>query len=64
VSVRVDEPGLFYQSVFVTNGCPTTQRVKVLWAFATDSACHSISPGTTYAASTASSRVERHQSTL
>lgn len=48
VSVRVDDPGFFYQSVFVTNGCPITQRVKVLWAFATDSACHPISPGETY----------------
>ncbi len=31
-------------TVIVTNRCSTTQRVKVLWAFGTDSACYQLRP--------------------
>lgn len=37
-----------YQNVYVTNSCPVSQRVKVLWAHATDSGCHTIAAGATY----------------
>jgi hypothetical protein len=48
VSATYDNPTGPYQDVYVNNTCPTTQRVKVLWAYATDSACHAIAAGGTY----------------
>ncbi len=44
VSARRTTSGL-NQTVRVTNGCNTTQRVKVLWAFGPDSACNTLAPG-------------------
>jgi hypothetical protein len=43
VSAKRTTSGL-NQTVRVTNGCPTTQRVKVLWAFGLDSACTTLAP--------------------
>lgn len=34
-------------NAYVTNGCPATVRVKVIWANATDSRCYSIAPKAT-----------------
>jgi hypothetical protein len=43
VTVLTMGPGL--HTAFVTNGCRTTQRVKVIWAFAPDSSCFVLRPG-------------------
>lgn len=48
VSATYKNPPGPYQDVYVHNHCPTSQRVKVIWAFATDSACHVIAAGNTY----------------
>lgn len=34
--------------VKIRNDCRTTQRVKVLWAWAPDSSCRTLSPGQSY----------------
>lgn len=47
VDSRYDNPFGPYQDVYVTNDCPVTQRVKVIWAFARDSRCYPIAPGST-----------------
>lgn len=47
VDARYENPFGPYQDVYVTNSCPVTQRVKVLWAFARDSRCYSIAPKST-----------------
>lgn len=45
VTARYENPLGPYQDVYVRNRCAVTQRVKVIWAYATDSRCYSISPG-------------------
>lgn len=47
VTARYSNPWGPYQDVYVTNGCPATVRVKVIWANATDSRCYSIAPKAT-----------------
>lgn len=36
----------------IKNTCSTTQRVKIIWAFAPDSPCKTLKPGATYRDST------------
>lgn len=48
VSARYSNPFGPYQDVTVTNNCAISQRVKVIWAFAYDSACHSIAAGSSW----------------
>jgi len=38
--------------VKIRNDCKTTQRVKVIWAWAPDSPCKTLAPGETYKDST------------
>lgn len=44
VDASVDTSPIFTEKVKVTNNCLSTQRVKVLVAFAPDSECYVISP--------------------
>ena len=48
VTATYSNPAGPYQNVKVKNGCPVSVRVKVLWAFATDSACHKIAAGSSW----------------
>lgn len=48
VTTRLDDRG-FYDYLSVTNGCSTTQRVKVVLAFMTDIPCQTLRPGQTMA---------------
>lgn len=43
VQTRLSD-GRFSDTVTVTNRCSTTQRVKALWAFGTDSPCYQLRP--------------------
>lgn len=47
VSGRYENPFGPYQDVFVTNECPSAQRVRVVWANASDSGCYTIPSGKT-----------------
>ncbi len=46
VKVKVDPAGALFQSVWITNNCPATQRVKSVWAYAGDSDCYVMKPST------------------
>lgn len=47
VSVKTDHTWAGFARATVKNNCSTTKRVKVYWAGAPDSACMTISPGST-----------------
>lgn len=48
VTATYSNPAGPYQNVKVKNGCTISVRVKVLWAFATDSACHKITAASSW----------------
>ena len=48
VTATYSNPAGPYQNVKVKNDCATSTRVKVLWAFATDSACHKVAAGSSW----------------
>lgn len=48
VTAMYSNPAGPYQNVKVKNGCAISVRVKVLWAFATDTACHKIAVGSSW----------------
>ncbi len=48
VTATYSNPAGPYQNVKVKNDCATSTRVKVLWAFATDSACHKVAAASSW----------------